>query len=126
MRQGKIDEGKATLRMKMDMKSDNPVMRDLVAYRIKFLPHPHVGGDTTLQPSVDWDQTSGASIPPTTTPIASLIPWRMSLTRCALWNLDHEESRTCGFWMTLASTSLLSGSVELELDWTDPPRSSAG
>ena len=33
MKDGKYEEGKATLRMKMDMKSDNPCMRDLVAYR---------------------------------------------------------------------------------------------
>lgn len=30
-----IDEGKATLRMKQDMQSDNYNMYDLIAYRIK-------------------------------------------------------------------------------------------
>jgi glutaminyl-tRNA synthetase len=33
MKDGKYEEGKATLRMKMDMNSDNTCMRDLVAYR---------------------------------------------------------------------------------------------
>lgn len=35
MRRGLIDEGKATLRMKQDMQSDNYNMYDLIAYRIK-------------------------------------------------------------------------------------------
>jgi glutamyl/glutaminyl-tRNA synthetase len=35
MRRGLIDEGKATLRMKGDMKNENPNMYDLIAYRIK-------------------------------------------------------------------------------------------
>lgn len=35
MKQGMIEEGKATLRMKQDMQSDNFNMYDLIAYRIK-------------------------------------------------------------------------------------------
>ena len=35
MRRGMIEEGKATLRMKQDMQSDNFNMYDLIAYRIK-------------------------------------------------------------------------------------------
>lgn len=35
MRRGLIDEGKATLRLKQDMQSDNKNMYDLIAYRIK-------------------------------------------------------------------------------------------
>lgn len=35
MKRGMIEEGKATLRMKQDMKSENPNMYDLIAYRIK-------------------------------------------------------------------------------------------
>jgi glutamyl/glutaminyl-tRNA synthetase len=41
MRRGLIDEGKATLRMKQDMQSDNKNMNDLIAYRIKVCLHPH-------------------------------------------------------------------------------------
>lgn len=44
MRKGKFEEGKATLRMKGDLNSPNPQMNgDIVAYRIKYAPHPHVG-----------------------------------------------------------------------------------
>lgn len=35
MKHGLIEEGKATLRMKQDMQSDNFNMYDLIAYRIK-------------------------------------------------------------------------------------------
>ncbi len=33
----------ATLRLKMDHKNENFNMFDLVAYRIKFMEHPHAG-----------------------------------------------------------------------------------
>lgn len=39
MKLGLIDEGKATLRMKQDMQSENKNMYDLVAYRIKVSLH---------------------------------------------------------------------------------------
>ncbi|KAJ6431833.1 hypothetical protein OIU84_019164 [Salix udensis] len=54
MRQGMIEEGKATLRMKQDMQSDNGNMYDLIAYRIKFTPHPHSGDKWCIYPSYDY------------------------------------------------------------------------
>ncbi|KAG0604844.1 hypothetical protein M758_9G012600 [Ceratodon purpureus] len=54
MRRGLIDEGKATLRMKQDMKNDNFNMYDLIAYRIKFTPHPHIGDKWCIYPSYDY------------------------------------------------------------------------
>ena len=54
MKNGKYEEGGATLRMKMDMKSDNPCMWDLVAYRIKYTPHPHAGDKWCIYPSYDY------------------------------------------------------------------------
>ncbi|KAI4313908.1 hypothetical protein L6164_026851 [Bauhinia variegata] len=54
MRRGLIDEGKATLRMKQDMQSDNFNMYDLIAYRIKFTPHPHAGDKWCIYPSYDY------------------------------------------------------------------------
>lgn len=42
MRRGLIEEGKATLRMKQDMQSDNYNMYDLIAYRIKVNTQPDV------------------------------------------------------------------------------------
>uniref|UniRef100_A0A1D1YN48 glutamine--tRNA ligase n=2 Tax=Anthurium amnicola TaxID=1678845 RepID=A0A1D1YN48_9ARAE len=54
MRRGLIDEGKATLRMKQDMQSDNKNMYDLIAYRIKFASHPHAGDKWCIYPSYDY------------------------------------------------------------------------
>ncbi|KAK3442739.1 glutamine--tRNA ligase, cytoplasmic [Eucalyptus grandis] len=54
MRRGLIEEGKATLRMKQDMQSDNFNMYDLIAYRIKFTPHPHAGDKWCVYPSYDY------------------------------------------------------------------------
>ncbi|XP_072983839.1 glutamine--tRNA ligase [Typha latifolia] len=54
MRRGMIDEGKATLRLKQDMQSDNKNMYDLIAYRIKFTSHPHAGDKWCIYPSYDY------------------------------------------------------------------------
>jgi len=54
MRKGKFEEGKATLRMKMNMQAENTVMRDLIAYRIKYSPHPHTGDKWCIYPSYDY------------------------------------------------------------------------
>lgn len=42
MKRGMIEEGKATLRLKQDMQSDNYNMYDLIAYRIKASVPPTV------------------------------------------------------------------------------------
>lgn len=54
MRKGLVDEGTATLRMKMDYKNENPNMFDLIAYRIKFVPHPKAGDEWCIYPSYDF------------------------------------------------------------------------
>ncbi|OMO72924.1 Glutamyl/glutaminyl-tRNA synthetase, class Ib [Corchorus capsularis] len=54
MKSGLIEEGKATIRMKQDMQSDNGNMYDLIAYRIKFTPHPHAGDKWCIYPSYDY------------------------------------------------------------------------
>lgn len=55
MRKGYYDEGEACLRMKIDMSNPNPSMRDPVAYRVKLLPHPHVGDKWCLYPTYDFE-----------------------------------------------------------------------
>ncbi|CAN4121839.1 unnamed protein product [Withania somnifera] len=54
MKRRMIDEGKATLRMKQDMQNDNFNMYDLIAYRVKFTPHPHAGDKWCIYPSYDY------------------------------------------------------------------------
>lgn len=54
MRKGLFDEGAATLRMKMDYKNENVNMFDLIAYRVKYVPHPKAGDEWCIYPSYDY------------------------------------------------------------------------
>uniref|UniRef100_A0A7S3J4C7 glutamine--tRNA ligase n=2 Tax=Euplotes harpa TaxID=151035 RepID=A0A7S3J4C7_9SPIT len=54
MRQGRFEEGECSLRMKIQMDHDNPNMRDHVAYRIKYTPHPHAGDKWCVYPTYDY------------------------------------------------------------------------
>eukprot|EP01101_Sappina_pedata_P001268 TRINITY_DN11369_c0_g1_i1.p1 TRINITY_DN11369_c0_g1~~TRINITY_DN11369_c0_g1_i1.p1 ORF type:complete len:773 (+),score=368.15 TRINITY_DN11369_c0_g1_i1:30-2321(+) len=54
MRKGFFKEGTITLRLKQEMQSPNPCMRDLVAYRIKYCAHPHVGDAWCIYPTYDF------------------------------------------------------------------------
>ncbi len=54
MRAGRYEEGKVSLRLKIDMTSPNPTLWDPVAYRIKYTPHPHTGTAWCIYPSYDY------------------------------------------------------------------------
>jgi glutaminyl-tRNA synthetase len=54
MRQGRYAEGECSLRVKMDMQHVNPCMRDFVAYRIRYTPHPHSGDAWCIYPTYDY------------------------------------------------------------------------
>eukprot|EP00956_Cyclotella_meneghiniana_P045218 scaffold359464_cov93-Cyclotella_meneghiniana.AAC.1 len=54
MKLGLHDEGSLTLRLKMDFESANPNMYDLVAYRIRYTPHPHAGKGWCIYPNYDF------------------------------------------------------------------------
>jgi glutaminyl-tRNA synthetase len=54
MRRGAVAEGAATLRLRMDPGNANFNMFDLVAYRVKFAPHPHAGDRWCIYPSYDF------------------------------------------------------------------------
>jgi glutaminyl-tRNA synthetase len=51
MKNGKIDEGLATLRMKITLEEGKV---DPVAYRIKFIPHHRTGNDWCIYPTYDY------------------------------------------------------------------------
>jgi glutaminyl-tRNA synthetase len=51
---GEFDEGEYVLRLKIDMNSDNPNMRDPVAYRIINHPHPRTLDKYKIYPSYDY------------------------------------------------------------------------
>ena len=54
MKQGRFEEKECCLRLKIDMQHTNPCMRDPVAYRIKYVPHPHAGSDWCIYPTYDF------------------------------------------------------------------------
>ncbi len=54
MRRGVYEEGKVSLRLKIDPKHQNPTMRDPVAYRIKYTPHPHAKDKWCIYPMYDF------------------------------------------------------------------------
>ena len=54
MRMGLFAEGECSLRVKMDMQHNNPCMRDFVAYRIRYTPHPHTGDKWCIYPTYDF------------------------------------------------------------------------
>ena len=54
MKMGFFPEGSYTLRLKMDFESPNPNMYDLIAYRIKYIAHPHAGKGWCIYPAYDW------------------------------------------------------------------------
>ena len=54
MRQGRFAENECCLRVKIDMQHVNPNMRDFVAYRIRYVPHPHAGNKWCIYPTYDF------------------------------------------------------------------------
>lgn len=55
MRAGKLDQGAAVLRAKIDMAHRNVIMRDPIMYRIiKDHLHPRTGSEWSMYPSYDW------------------------------------------------------------------------
>jgi glutaminyl-tRNA synthetase len=62
MRQGRYKEKEAMLRLKIDMKHPNTTMRDPVAYRVKYVPHPHAGDKWCIYPMYDFTHGISDSI----------------------------------------------------------------
>lgn len=54
MKQGRFEENECSLRMKINMQHENPCMRDPVAYRIRYVSHPHVGDKWCIYPTYDY------------------------------------------------------------------------
>jgi glutaminyl-tRNA synthetase len=84
MRRGLWEEGSATLRMKQDMGNENFNMYDLIAYRIKFAPHPHAGDKWCIYPSYDYTHCINDSLENVTH---------------SLCTLEFETRRASYFWL---------------------------
>ena len=54
MKNGQYKKGEAVLRSKINYEDVNPILRDPVLYRIKFVSHPHVGDKWCIYPLYDF------------------------------------------------------------------------
>lgn len=54
MKEGHYKNGECVLRAKIDYQSGNQNMRDPSIYRIKHVPHPHVGDQWCIYPLYDF------------------------------------------------------------------------
>ena len=87
MRRGLWGEGTATLRMRQDPRNENYNMFDLIAYRIKFAPHPHAGDKWCVYPSYDYTHCINDALENVTH---------------SLCTLEFETRRASYFWLLQA------------------------
>ena len=79
----------ALCRMKMDHKNENYNMFDLVAYRIKFMPHPITGEAWCIYPTYDYTHC--------------LVDAIENITH-SLCTLEFESRRASYYWLLHVST----------------------
>ena len=83
---GELSEGAYTLRLKMDMLSGNPNMRDPVAYRIINKPHVRTGDRYKVYPSYDYSHCVVDSLENVTHSLCTME--FQSRNECYQWILD--------------------------------------
>jgi len=94
MANGQHKEGTMVLRLKCNMQSDNPIMRDLVAYRIIFHEHPRTGNKWVLYPTYDYSHPITDSLENITHSLCSMeFQSRNELYRWLLDTLDIFKSQ---------------------------------
>lgn len=128
MRLGLCDEGTWTLRLKMDFESSNPNMYDLVAYRIKYTPHPHAGSGWCIYPAYDFTHGICDSLEDIDYSICTLeFETRREPYYWILWALDmfrpnvYEMSRLNLQYTVLSKRRLLKlVNSKYVRDWNDP------
>ena len=113
MKNGKIEEGKCTLRVKHIMEDGK---KDFVAYRIKYTPHHRYDNFFShLSTFLQELATNGAFIRLMTSLIACAIQLNIFLTRCVQKNSKLGEVRTTGSVMPLTSIVLFSGNTAVSI-----------
>ncbi|KAL4852916.1 Glutamine--tRNA ligase [Chlorella vulgaris] len=127
MRRGKVQEGSATLRMKMSFESSAGCMLDLVAYRVKNAVHPRTGSRYSIYPSYDYAHCIVDSLEGITHSICSLE--FESRKASYYWLLDalelrkpvvSEFSRLCVDHNVLSKRKLARLVSEVVDGWDDP------
>lgn len=128
MRLGLYDEGTHTLRLKMDFESANPNMYDLVAYRIKYVAHPHAGKGWCIYPSYDFTHGICDSLEDVDYSICTLEfetrrePYYWILHQLDMYRPNVYEMSRLNLAYTVMSKRMLRTLVEREIvrGWTDP------
>ena len=90
MKNGQVEEGKMTLRAKIDLASGNLNLRDPIIYRIRFINHHRQGTKWCIYPMYDFAH-----------PIQDA--WRALPTACAPWSLSPTGPCTTGWSATCPS-----------------------
>ena len=72
MKAGEFPEGSYCLRLKIDYASENPTLRDPVAFRIKYHPHPQTGEKWIIFPTYDFTHGISDSLENITHSLCSL------------------------------------------------------
>ena len=109
MRQAKFAEGQYCLRLKIDYNHVNPTLRDPVAFRIKYKPHPHIGTKWCIYPTYDFAHCIGDSIEDITHSLCTLeFEIRRDLYYWVLDNLNIYRPKVWEYSRLNISHSLLS------------------
>jgi glutaminyl-tRNA synthetase len=128
MKSGYYNEGECCLRAKMDMKSTNTVMRDLVMYRIRYVAHPHSGNDWCIYPTYDFTHGMVDSMENITHSLCTL---EFEVRReCYYWFLEHCDMYKPMVWefgrLNMSNTVLSKRKIERLINdnfvtgWDDP------
>ena len=128
MKLGKHKEGSMVLRMKCNMQSTNPNMRDLVAYRIIFREHPRTGNKYTIYPTYDFSHPIVDSLENITHSLCSMeFQTRNELYRWVPETLDIYAPPQIEYSRLNITHTVLSKRKLIELvndeivsDWDDP------
>lgn len=103
MKLGKYKSGEITLRMKQDMESSNPVMWDIIAYRIIDTPHHRTGSQWCIYPTYDFthclcDSFENISYAPSSSPQSMRMTYLISI-RHSLCTTEFIGARTAYEWL---------------------------
>lgn len=128
MRDGYFEEGACTLRVKGDMQHENPNMRDFVAYRIKYMPHPHAGDKWCIYPSYDYTHAICDSLENITHSICTLefvsrnLTYQWLLDAIGIYKPPQLEAQRLSMTHIMLSKRKLLKLVEAGYvsGWTDP------
>lgn len=129
MKNGELEDGTCVLRLKIDMKSDNWLMRDPVIYRIKKETHHRTGDQWAIYPMYDWAHGISDSLENITHSLCSLefevhrplYDW--CLEKLGVYQSQQIEFSRMNVNYTVTSKRKLKELIDLEkVDGWDDPR----